>query len=115
MRLNCITFAWPVLRSMRRLSYAKIVQIADNTKKEGLFLFYGIQALKINNNNMIKTLLLTLALVAIAMVLLSVKVLLRRNGKFSSQHVHDNPGLRKQGIHCVMDQDREARKKNRAY
>ena len=78
-------------------------------------MFYGIQALKINNNNMIKTLLLTLALVAIAMVLLSVKVLLRRNGKFSSQHVHDNPGLRKQGIHCVMDQDREARKKYRAY
>ena len=78
-------------------------------------MFYGIQALKINNNNMIKTLLLTLALVAIAMVLLSVKVLLRRNGKFSSQHVHDNPGLRKQGIHCVMDQDREARKKSRAY
>ena len=137
MRLNCITFAWPVLRSMRRLSYAKIVQtecneacfellrcrlsyakivqIADNTKKEGLFLFYGIQALKINNNIMIKTLHHTLALVAIAMVLLSVKVLLRRNGKFSSQHVHDNPGLRKQGIHCVMDQDREARKKNRAY
>ena len=78
-------------------------------------MFYGIQALKINNNNMIKTLLLTLALVAIAMVLLSVKVLLRRNGKFSSQHVHDNPGLRKQGIHCVMDQDREARQKGGAY
>ena len=64
---------------------------------------------------MIKTLFLTLAFVALAMVLLSVKVLLRRNGRFSSQHVHDNPGLRKQGIHCVIDQDREARKKNHAY
>ena len=38
-----------------------------------------------------------------------------KNGKFSSQHVHDNPGLRKQGIHCVVDQDREAREANKAY
>ena len=49
------------------------------------------------------------------MALLSVKLIFRKNGKFSSQHVHDNPGLRKQGIHCVVDQDREARAANKAY
>lgn len=59
--------------------------------------------------------LISLAVVAVAFELLSIKVLLKRNGKFSSQHVHDNPGLRKQGIHCVMDQDREARERNGAY
>lgn len=59
--------------------------------------------------------LISLAIVAVAFALLSIKVLLKRNGKFSSQHVHDNPGLRKQGIHCVMDQDREARERNGAY
>lgn len=59
--------------------------------------------------------LISLAVVAVAFALLSIKVLLNRNGKFSSQHVHDNPGLRKQGIHCVMDQDREARERNGAY
>lgn len=64
---------------------------------------------------MIKLLLLTLLIVAVSVALLSVKVIIRKNGKFSSQHVHDNPGLRKQSIHCVMDQDREAREKNRAY
>lgn len=64
---------------------------------------------------MIETLLLTVLIIAIAMVLLCVKVLLKKNGRFSSQHVHDNPGLRKQGIHCVMDQDREARQRNGAY
>ena len=64
---------------------------------------------------MIKLLLLTLLIVAVSVALLSVKVIIRKNGKFSSQHVHDNPGLRKHGIHCVMDQDREAREKNRAY
>lgn len=59
--------------------------------------------------------LISLAVVAVAFALLSIKVLLKRNGKFSSQHVHDNPGLRKQGIHCVMNQDREARERNGAY
>lgn len=64
---------------------------------------------------MIETLLLTVLIIAIAMALLCVKVLLKKNGRFSSQHMHDNPGLRKQGIHCVMDQDREARQRNGAY
>lgn len=64
---------------------------------------------------MIKTLLLTLLIVAVAMVLFCVKLLFRKNGRFSSQHVHDNPALRKMGIHCVMDQDREARDRNGAY
>ncbi|MCF0192731.1 MAG: hypothetical protein HUK05_04815 [Prevotella sp.] len=58
---------------------------------------------------MVETMLLTLAIVAVAVVFLSVKVLLKPKGKFSSQHVSDNPALRKQGIHCVMKQDKEAR------
>lgn len=64
---------------------------------------------------MIKTLLLTLLIVAVAMVLFCVKLLFKKNGRFSSQHVHDNPALRKMGIHCVMDQDRKARDRNGAY
>ena len=64
---------------------------------------------------MIKTLLLTLLIVAVAMVLFCVKLLFKKNGRFSSQHVHDNPALRKMGIHCVMDQDREASDRNGAY
>ena len=64
---------------------------------------------------MIKTLLLTLLIVAVAMVLFCVKLLFKKNGRFSSQHVHDNPALSKMGIHCVMDQDREARDRNGAY
>lgn len=59
--------------------------------------------------------LISLAVVAVAFVLLSVKLIFKRGGKFSSQHVHDNPALRKMGIHCVMDQDREARERNGAY
>jgi len=57
------------------------------------------------------TLLISLAIVGIAVLFLSVKVLLKPKGKFSSQHVSDNPALRKKGIHCVMKQDKEAREK----
>ena len=64
---------------------------------------------------MIETLLLGVLIIAICMALFCVKLIFKKNGKFSSQHVHDNPGLRKQGIHCVVDQDREAREANKAY
>ena len=64
---------------------------------------------------MIETLILSVLIIAISMALLCVKLIFKKNGRFSSQHVHDNPGLRKQGIHCVMDQDREARERNGAY
>ena len=42
-----------------------------------------------------------------------VKVLFRKNGTFSSQHIHDSQAMRKRGIHCVMDQDKEMRTKSR--
>ena len=58
---------------------------------------------------MIETLLLSMLIIAIAVALLCVKLIVRKNGKFSSQHIHDNPTLRKLGIHCVIEQDREAR------
>lgn len=64
---------------------------------------------------MIKILLFSVLIIAISVALLSVKLIFRKNGKFSSQHVHDNPGLRKQGIHCVVDQDCEARQAGKAY
>lgn len=64
---------------------------------------------------MVETLLLSVLIIAICVALLCVKIILRKNGQFSSQHVHDNPGLRKKGIHCVIDQDKEARQAGKAY
>lgn len=49
-------------------------------------------------------------IIAISVILLCIKIILRKGGNFSSQHVKDNPGLRKNKIHCVMEQDREDRK-----
>ena len=59
--------------------------------------------------------LLSVLIIAICMALFCVKVIFKKNGKFSSQHVHDNPGLRNQAFLCLVDQDPEAREANKAY
>lgn len=64
---------------------------------------------------MIETLLLSVLIIAIAIVLLCVKLLFKKNGRFSSQHIHDSEAMKERGIHCVMEQDREARAKGKAY
>lgn len=64
---------------------------------------------------MIETLILTVLIIAIAMVLMSVKVILKKNGKFESQHIHDSAAMKERGIHCVIDQDLEAREADKAY
>lgn len=64
---------------------------------------------------MIKIIIITVLIIAICIALLSVKVIFKKNGRFSSQHIHDNEALRRQGIHCVLDQDREAREADKAY
>jgi hypothetical protein len=58
---------------------------------------------------MLKMLLVSLAILAIAMLLLCVKVIFKKGGHFESQHIHDSKAMQDRGIHCVMDQDREAR------
>ncbi|MBP3511588.1 MAG: hypothetical protein J6K19_06080 [Prevotella sp.] len=61
---------------------------------------------------MIEILVLSALIIAISMAFLCVKLFFFKDGEFASQHVHDNPGLRKKKIHCVIDQDREARAKS---
>ncbi len=57
--------------------------------------------------------ILTALIIAIAMAFLLVKVLFRKNGSFSSQHIHDSEAMKERGIHCVMDQDREMRQQKK--
>lgn len=63
---------------------------------------------------MLKTLLLSVLIIAICFALLAVKLLFRKNGSFTSQHIHDSKAMQERGIHCVVDQDREARCSNKA-
>lgn len=56
--------------------------------------------------------LLTIGLVLAAVVLLSVRVILKKNGKFSSQHISQSKLMRERGIHCAVSQDREEKQKS---
>ena len=59
-----------------------------------------------------KIVIITL-IIAIAIAFLCVKVFFKRNGSFTSQHIHDSEAMRERGIHCVLDQDREMRQRSR--
>jgi hypothetical protein len=62
---------------------------------------------------MLETILITLLIVAFCIILLGVKVLFVKGGKFPNTHVSGNKAMRKQGIGCVQSQDREAQRKTR--
>ena len=50
------------------------------------------------------------ALLLLAVVLLSVRILFVKNGRFRSMHISDSKAMRERGIGCVQSQDREARR-----
>ncbi len=50
-------------------------------------------------------LLLTLAIVCLAVLLLGVKVFFVKGGRFPNTHIHDNKEMRKRGITCAKDKE----------
>ena len=62
---------------------------------------------------MLKTILFTVLIVAICIALLSIKIILKKNGKFPNIHVGGNREMQKRGIGCVQSQDKAARKVNK--
>ena len=59
-----------------------------------------------------KTFLTVTILLLIAVILLSVSILIKKNGKFPNIHVGSNPAMRKRKIGCVESQDKQAQKSN---
>ncbi len=63
----------------------------------------------------LKIILLSVALVAIAMFGMAIRILLIKGGKFPNTHVSGNKYLKRNGIYCSQTQDRleqdKARKK----
>ena len=55
---------------------------------------------------MIDTFLAILPLLGIAVLFLAVRILLKKNGTFHSQHVGQSKAMRQRGIHCVQAQDK---------
>ena len=59
-----------------------------------------------------KTFLTVILFLLAAVALLSVSILLKKNGKFPNIHVGSNPAMRKHGVGCVESQDKQAQKSN---
>ena len=57
----------------------------------------------------VRLLCLSVLLLAIAGVLMAVRIIVKKNGRFSSQHISQSKAMRSRGIHCVVSQDRETR------
>ena len=64
-------------------------------------------------DELVKIILLSVALVAIAMLGLAVRILITKGGKFPNTHVSGNSYLKKQGVYCSQTQDRMEQAKAR--
>ena len=54
----------------------------------------------------IKIILLAVALVAIAMLGMAVRILLKKNGEFPDTHIGSNKHMKKEGIYCAQTYDK---------
>lgn len=52
-----------------------------------------------------KEILIVIGLVAAAMALLAIRIILKKNGQFSSHDIGASEAMRKRGIHCIRTQD----------
>ncbi len=59
---------------------------------------------------MLTTFLLVIALVGIALILMAVQILLKKNGNFPKTHIEDNEHLKKYGITCASHDEYECNK-----
>ena len=57
--------------------------------------------------------ILVIALIAVAIILLSIGVIFRSDHSFRSQHIHENERMREDHIHCSTAQDKELRRKKK--
>jgi hypothetical protein len=54
----------------------------------------------------LKVILIAIALVSTAILALSIRIVLVKDGKFPETHISRNPEMKKEGIHCVKTMDR---------
>ena len=64
---------------------------------------------------MLTTLLITLIILAICILLMSVKILFKKGGRFPNIHIDGNRALAKKGIFCARTMHRIAVRKKGLY
>lgn len=62
---------------------------------------------------MLMTILIAVAVIGISFVLLGIRMLLLKNGKFPNTHVSGNPKMKECGVGCAQSQDRNSRDYNK--
>ena len=60
-----------------------------------------------------KEILIAIIFMLVAMALLSVGVIFRKDHSFRSQHIHQNKRMKEDGIHCSTSQDKEMRRERK--
>jgi hypothetical protein len=60
-------------------------------------------------------LLITLGILTVCIILMSIQIILKKNGRFPNGHIGNNQALRKKGIHCAKTQDWEASEKKNLF
>ena len=51
------------------------------------------------------TLVIIIVLIALAVMLLGVKIFFVKGGRFPNTHIHDNAEMKKRGITCARDSE----------
>lgn len=54
---------------------------------------------------MVKTMLVCVLIIAISVALLSIKIIIKKNGRFPNTHISGSKAMRDRGIRCVQSQD----------
>lgn len=57
------------------------------------------------------TILFTVGIIALAIILLSIKMLVLKNGKFPNTHIGANRHMKEKGIGCALSTDAKDRSK----
>lgn len=61
----------------------------------------------------LKVILLAVALVSIGMLGMAITILVKKGGKFPNTHVSGNKHLKRQGVYCSQTQDKLAQRQGR--
>lgn len=61
---------------------------------------------------MLELMLLTAAFVALAVILLCIKMLIKPGAGFGASHIGGSRAMRRRGIHCVQSMDAIERREN---
>jgi hypothetical protein len=57
---------------------------------------------------MFTIILSTIVILAVCVVLMGIRVILKKDGQFPDMHIGNSKALRERGIYCAKTQDREA-------